>query len=69
MSINNMFSWRNKKNIMWIPSLICSYVSGCGKEHNAHLECCLSEISHPKHIKIFHSHYTSTGLINVSSIF
>ena len=20
-----MFSWRNKKNIMWIPSLICSY--------------------------------------------
>ena len=21
-----MFSWRNKKNIMWIPPLICSYV-------------------------------------------
>ena len=21
----HMFSWRNKKNIMWIPSLICSY--------------------------------------------
>ena len=20
-----MFSWRNKKNIMWIPPLICSY--------------------------------------------
>ena len=22
----HMFSWRNKKNIMWIPPLICSYV-------------------------------------------
>ena len=22
----HMFSWRNKKNIMWIPRLICSYV-------------------------------------------
>ena len=22
----HMFSWRNKKNIVWIPSLICSYV-------------------------------------------
>ena len=21
------FSWRNKKNIMWIPTLICSYES------------------------------------------
>ena len=21
----HMFSWRNKKNIMWIPPLICSY--------------------------------------------
>ena len=65
----HMFSWRNKKNIMRIPPLIYSYVSGCGKELNAHLECCLSEISHPRHIKIFHSYYTSTGLINVSSIF
>ena len=26
MSTHNMFSWRNKKNIMWIPSLICSYM-------------------------------------------
>ena len=22
----HMFSWRNKKNHMWIPPLICSYV-------------------------------------------
>ena len=22
----HMFSWRNKKNIVWIPPLICSYV-------------------------------------------
>ena len=22
----DMFLWRNKKNIVWIPSLICSYV-------------------------------------------
>ena len=53
----NTFSWRNKKNIMWIPPLICSYVSGCGKDLNTLLECCLSEISHPRHIKIIpHSH-------------
>ena len=26
MSAHNMFSSRNKKNIMWIPPLICSYV-------------------------------------------
>ena len=26
MSTHNMFSWRNKKNIMWILPLICSYV-------------------------------------------
>ena len=26
MSTHNMFSLRNKKNIMWIPPLICSYV-------------------------------------------
>ena len=25
----HMFSWRNKKNIMWIPPLICSYVPVC----------------------------------------
>ena len=25
MSIRNMFSWRNKKNIMWIPPLIRKY--------------------------------------------
>ena len=25
MSTHNMFSWRNKKNIMWVPSLIRSY--------------------------------------------
>ena len=25
MSTHNMFSLRNKKNIMWIPPLICSY--------------------------------------------
>ena len=24
----HMFSWINKKNIMWIPSLICSYEDG-----------------------------------------
>ena len=29
MSTHNMFSWRNKKNIMWIPFLICSYENGC----------------------------------------
>ena len=27
MSTHNMFLWRNKKNIMWIPPLICSYVA------------------------------------------
>ena len=25
MSTHNMYSQRNKKNIMWIPPLICSY--------------------------------------------
>ena len=25
MSTHNMFLLRNKKNIMWIPPLICSY--------------------------------------------
>ena len=31
----HMISWRNKKNIMWIPSLICSYgyAYGSGKEN------------------------------------
>ena len=27
----HMFSWRNKKNIMWIPPLICSYVALSGE--------------------------------------
>ena len=30
-----MFSWRNKKNIMWIPPLICSYA------------VCLGMFTHP----------------------
>ena len=35
----HIFSWRNKKNIMWIPPLICSYgyvhcQSGSGKRCN-----------------------------------
>ena len=25
MSTHSMFSLRNKKNVMWIPPLICSY--------------------------------------------
>ena len=31
----HMFSWRNKKNIMWIPPLICSYA------------VCLGMFAHP----------------------
>ena len=26
MSIHNMFSWKNKKTIIWIPTLVWSYV-------------------------------------------
>ena len=36
-------------------SVILRWCLGVVKELNAHLECCLSEISHPRHIKIFHT--------------
>ena len=43
----HMFSWRNKKNIMWIPPLICSYGSSCmyillGLKTVSHLVPCKS---------------------------
>ena len=28
----HMFLWRNKKNIMWIPPLICSYDPSCNRK-------------------------------------
>ena len=28
----HMFSWRNKKNIIWITPLICSYANVCPSE-------------------------------------
>ena len=46
--------------LFWLDFTSLSVISwwclGVVKELNAHLECCLSEISHPRHIKIFHSH-------------
>ena len=35
-------------------SVMSGQCLGVAGSLNAHLECCLSEISHPRHIKIFH---------------
>ena len=32
----HMFSWRNEKNIMWIPPLICSYENSCVRPCSKH---------------------------------
>ena len=38
----HMFLWRNKKNIMWIPPLICSYVTS-GPLLSFHTFCSISD--------------------------
>ena len=50
----HMFSWRNRKNIMWIPPLICSYVCSLimafqyfllirtQQAHNTETLCCIN---------------------------
>ena len=37
----HMFSWRNKKNIMWIPPLICSYEC----KNSWHMSCYARSVS------------------------
>ena len=63
MSTHNMISWRNKKNIMRIPSLICSYdLTTCfhgdiqGKKNHFsghHIYLKYSDILTPYHISKF----------------
>ena len=49
----HMFSWGNKKNIMWIPPLICSYVKYSWKYW-------FSEDGH--HMKGTRVHFSSAGI-------
>ena len=35
----HMFSWRNKKDILWIPPIICSYADLLSVVSDEHLHC------------------------------
>ena len=44
MSTHNMFSWRNKENIVWIPTLIWNYGCTCN-HHRKAVKCVLRAIT------------------------